>query len=239
MPPIPRTKPRVPPKASPISPGTGAGTGPTPRLDSPPNPGVGSVPPKPGRKTQRDLLKDRLERLYMMLGTIFVPFGKFIPALEPIGNNLKEFSKEAADAWMELADEDSKVKSYLESVTGASTWGNVIGIHFAIFATAIPSGSPIGSIFGGTSTANPTDGTYDPIAAARAAGLPEEQIQEAMRMGERMAAGDTIRSDRAPDEAPTPNGPVRPGIVDPATLGVTQPGEVSPMPADGGPIRGA
>lgn len=237
MPPIPKAKPASAPKGSSFSPGTTERPEPLPRPDSPTGSKASSGAPKTGRKTQRDLLKERLERVYMMIGTILVPFSRFFPALEPIGNNLKEFSTEAANAWMELADEDPKVKGYLESVTGASTWGNVIGIHFAIFATAIPASSPIGSVFGGGKPSN----SDDPIAMARKFGLSEEDIAQAVRMGEKMAAGDTIRSDRPPEEATPPNGPVRSGIVDPSQLGVTKPGQEHSniMPADSGPIKGA
>lgn len=236
MPPIPTAKRQSPsakgnPREARI---TGTGTQ-AAGSDSPAGSSAASRPKAPGRPSQRALLKDRVERLYMMMGTILTPLGRFWPACEPVGNNLKTFSTEATDAWMELADEDPKVKSYLESITGASTWGNVIGVHFAIFSAAIPNGRV-------TSLFSPTSGSYDPIAAARSAGLSEEDIAAAIRLGEQMGGGpgDTIRSDRPPAEA-KPNGPVRSGIVDPATLGVTETGQEhsSPIPTDSGPIKGA
>ncbi len=235
MPPITRPKRPSAPKGEPSpSQVRGSAEG-RPRPESPIGKERPSAPPKPrGRPTNRDNLKDRLERFYMMVGTMLEPFGRFYSPLQPIGQNLKQLSTEATDAWMELADQDPKVKAYLESITGASTWGNVIGIHFAIFASAIPTGTVV-NLFS-------SEQFSDPIAAARAAGMSEEDIAAAVAMGERMGGGpgDTIKSDRPVQEAPSPPS-TRPGIVDPKDLGVTNPGidHTVTMPANSGPLKGA
>lgn len=226
MPPIPTPKKASAPKAGSSSSRVRGSAEGDSRPQSPGGTDRPSAPPKPrGRPTNRDLLKDRLERFYMMIGTILVPFSRFFPPLEPIGDNLKRFSTEATNAWLELADQDPTVKRYLESITGASTWGNVIGIHFAIFASAVPSATVTNLFSVGDSS--------DPIDIAKKMGMSDEEIAAAVAMGERMGGGpgDTIRSDRPKHEA---------GIVPPERLGVTIPGQEhsTEMPTNSGPIRG-
>ena len=132
------------------------------------------------RTPKVDTLRTKVARFYMMIGTVLVPFGRFIPQLDPIGTNLKKFSEEAADAWIDLAEEDPRVKSYLESLTGASTWGNVIGIHFAIFMGAMPQHTVEKVV----EQVVPQEAMDDPIQFARSQGLSDEEIDQAIKMAE-------------------------------------------------------
>lgn len=215
------------------------------------------------RQSRYDALQDKLTRMYMMLGTMVRPFGRFYPVAEPIGDNLKTFSAEASEAWIELAKEDSRVLETLENLTKASTWGNVIGIHFAIFASSIPgaAGSYVNQV-----TDVPQGAPMDPEAYAQSLGLTPEEYAAAQAMAAQMMGqpempvrdqssggpGDTARAAPAPEYTPAGDGgtataappPIqstaprsKAAIVTPAELGVVQPGEMSAFP-QGGPPNG-
>src|SRR5437588_12534657 len=121
MPPLPNPKTTAAPKGSTQS------SGATPPRAGRPTSSLGSDAPRERSVPGAKRLRGDIARFYMMLGTILRPFSKWYPPVEPIADNLKVFSDEAADAWMELAEKDPKVKKLLESWTSASTWGNVIG----------------------------------------------------------------------------------------------------------------
>jgi hypothetical protein len=200
------------------------GRGETQGTDSPPK-----VDPLPtgGAKTPTERkLQEKVTRLYMVLGTVLRPFGRFLPQLQPISDNIKTFADDAAEAWTDLARDDPKVKKWLESITGASAWGNVIGIHFAIFASAIPSGL----VESAASSGN------DPIDMLRAMGASDQDIEMAMRMASGM--GDTVRTGGTP-EPPIENvqQTEQNGIVSPDQLGVKNPGQEysDPMTSGGLP----
>jgi hypothetical protein len=180
--------------------------------DSPPK--VDPLPTGGARTPAERKLQEKVSRLYMVLGTVLTPFGRFVPQLIPISENIKTFSEDAAEAWMDLARDDAKVKKYLESITGASAWGNVIGIHFAIFASAIPQGVIQQAI----------PQSDDPIDILRKMGASEQDIEMALRMANGL--GDTIRTGGAPvppveDIKATEQN----GIVSPDQLGVQNPGD--------------
>jgi|SRR5271165_627577 len=223
---------------------SGKATGKSDPVDAPgaeqgsagPSPTSTSAPRRTGRPPSSAKLQERIKRFYMMAGTIGKPFGRWIPALEPISENLKVFADDAAIAWIELAEEDPKVKKMLESMTAASTWGNVIGVHFAIFASAVPS-QAMGAMM-------PDD--TDPIQFAKDMGLSDQEIAMAMKMAgmDTGGPGDTVQSDRKPEQAPTQSAPPikgngRSGIVSPEELGVREPGQEysMPMPTDPSPPK--
>lgn len=159
--------------------------------DSPPS----RSPSDGGKRTPKNRqLQVKIERLYMVAGTVILPFRRFYPPMESISGGMKEFSQEAAEAWVDLAEDDPRVRKWLESFTSASTWGNVIGIHIAIFAAAIPG--PAANLASGMI---PQD--QDPIAFARAMGLSDADIDMAMRMAgmDKGGPGDTVRTNAKPE----------------------------------------
>lgn len=209
-----------------------------------------SGPSPRSRTTKADALQQQLARMYMMIGTMVMPFGRFYPVLGPVGNNLREMSDEAAEAWMDLAAKDSRVKEILESITGASTWGNVIGIHLAIFASALPGGQYIQQV-----TSQEYDDEFQ--RQGKAMGMTDEEIELAkaeMFRQQNMPArdtstggpGDTVATppppgysgEQATATAAPATGQSRAGIVTPDQLGVTQPGEDGTFPADTQPPNG-
>lgn len=231
MPPIPAPKTKEPKSSRRPSTGSGKreGTGGESSSARP------SGTPR-SRTTKADALKDEIARMYMMIGTMIRPFGRFYPVLGPVGDNFKDLSTDAADAWMQLAEKDARVMEMLKSITSASTYGNVIGIHLAIFASALP----MGQMF--TDSGNSDDLIADLWEQGKAAGMSDEEIQAAINQMQapNMPArdttaggpGDTIRTGGAPVATAEPQTVPAAGIQTPADLGVTQPGEVGAFPAD-------
>lgn len=205
----------------------------------------------PGKRTPTNAkLEEKIARFYMMMGTVMRPFGRWYPSLTDVGDTVKTFSSEAAEAWMELAEENSEVKKKLEDWTSASIYGNIIGIHFAMFMAAAPGASQAAAQMAGD----------DPIAFARAAGLSDEEIAVAMSMAgiDTGGPGDTVKSDRAEETLPdidtilaqqraqadadmnvAMNAPNGVGIVSPEQLGVIRDGQENSIPIPmSGPPRG-
>jgi hypothetical protein len=179
--------------------------------DSPPSDPI----PRGGKRTPSTRkLEEQISRFYMIVGTVLTPFSRWYPPLKPISENLKVFSTEAAEAWVDLAEEDAKIKKYWESLTSASAWGNVIGIHFAIIASSMP----IGRMVQGQPTQD------DPLDFARKMGLSEDEIKMAMQMAG--VGGDTVRTggEPVPDINTIRNKEKKSGIVTPDDLGVTNDG---------------
>jgi hypothetical protein len=176
------------------------------------------------------------------------PAGRFYPVLTPIGDNLKLMADEAAEAWIELAEQDKRVKEALESLTSASTWGNVIGIHFAIFASAIPvSVDEDGEIDLESlwEQMTPADQAAAQKLAAEMMGSSDIPVRDKSTGG----PGDTVKVSPPPtfdpkgvsnSAAPSPvQATASPGIVSAAQLGVTQVGNESNIfPSDPSPPNG-
>lgn len=208
-----------------------------------------SAPPTGSRSrtnTRAQTLQDQLTRMYAMMGMMIRPFGKFYPVLDPVGVNLVEMSEQASEAWMDLAQKDKRVLEILESITGASTWGNVIGIHLAIFASALPGAGYMQQV-----TESP-QWEDELTRQGRAMGMSDEEIAEAkQRMQTQQPVrdtstggpGDTVAVAPAPEyqqsAAPVATAAPAPGIVTPEQLGVTQLGEDQIMPADFSPPNGS
>lgn len=203
-----------------------------------------------GRQTNLDALRIKVERMYMVMGTMLSPFGRFIPVLEPVGKNLRVFSEEASVAWIELAQEDQKVRQALEAMTSASAWGSVIGIHIAIFASAIPGGDLLHMV------PEPQMPNPDGLDQFRAMGATEEELETAKQMAAQMQGagnmpardrsaggpGDSLGTPPAPEfdpRAKTASTAAQAGIPTPEELGARNGGGGGPFPADSGPIRGA
>ena len=242
MPPLPgkpKTSPNLPPRESSAKPKRKSAKASEPkestgRGDS----GIGSsTKASPGRRTPTNAkLEEKIGRFYMMLGTVMRPFGRWYTPLTDVGDSVKEFSGEAAEAWMELAEENPEIKKKLEEWTSASIYGNIVGIHFAMFMAAAPG--PVQQMASG-----------DPIEVMRAMGATDQDIAMAMQMAGMSSGGpgDTVRSDRKDETLPdldnfldqqrqqaekdlqvALNNQMQsgsPGIVTPDQLGVTRDGQ--------------
>lgn len=243
MPPLPKSK---------SGSAKGARSGPTSARERGSAKESSSAPPVSGsrsRNTKLDTLQSQLVRMYATIGIMVKPFGSFYPVLDPIGNNLVSMSDAAAEAWIDLAAKDKRVLEILESITGASTWGNLIGIHLAIFASALPGAGYISQV---------TEPQEDELTRqGKAMGMTDEEIELAratMMAGAAPARdtstggpGDTVATPPPPEysgepvtsSAAPPVGQSRSAIVTPQELGVTQVGPDNPFPNDASPPNGA
>src|ERR1700759_1008514 len=107
MPPLP--KPRATRSGTGTqSPGSRAGGGSRESSSTPPP--AASPRRAGGRATKAESLEVKVARMYRMLGTMVKPAGRFYPVLGPVGENLKDMADEAAEAWIELAEQDKRVK---------------------------------------------------------------------------------------------------------------------------------
>lgn len=131
-----------------------------------------------GRLTKDDILKEQIGRMYYMIGAMVKPLGRFYPVMEKVGENCQEVAPDAAEAWMDLARKDSKVKDALEKMVGASAWGNVIGIHLVIFATALPGGEFMSQM---TNSDEYASAEQEAMEKLKGMGLSDEDIEQAMR----------------------------------------------------------
>jgi hypothetical protein len=225
MPPLPRPKTTAAPKDT-SNPSTG-----TKKHAERPTTSLGSDAPRVRSTPGSKRLEQDIARFYMMMGTIIRPFGKWYPAIQPISDNIKVFANDAAEAWVELADKDPRVKKILESWTSASVWGNVIGVHFAIFVSSAATKQAVES---------------EDSNLMSSLGLSQSDIDIVNKlMSDKGGPGDTIKSDRPKQEAKIPESPVeknvdypsKPGIVSPNDLGVTNPGSEYDIPQTGGGIK--
>lgn len=196
--------------------------------------------------------------MYNMFGVMVTPLGRFYPALGPLGENLKALSDDAAQAWIELAEQDKKVKDMLESMTSASVWGNVIGVHFAIFSAALPGGQMVQAAMDDMSGLEAMFAQMSPAEQAAAQNLAAQMMGTPTGSPARDQSaggpGDTVHAQAPPEyDATAPQTataappvaqstapPAKPGIVSAEQLGVTQPGEQGghPFPADHEPPNG-
>jgi hypothetical protein len=128
------------------------------------------------KPTKEGILREQIARMYFMVGAMIRPMGRFYPIAGEIGANFQQVSGDAAEAWMDLAQKDTKVKDALEKMVGASAWGNVIGIHLVIFATALPGGAFLNQ------SQNSESVEDEAIKKLRTMGLSEEEIAVAMSM---------------------------------------------------------
>jgi hypothetical protein len=258
MPPLPRPKATGSGSGT-QSPRTRTGRGGTRESSSTPPPAA--PPRRGGRQTKAETLEVKVARMYNMFGTMLMPMGRFYPALGPLGQNLRTMSDDAAEAWIDLAEQDKRVKEALESMTSASVWGNVIGVHFAIFSAALPGGEivaaaydvgdgeiDIAALFGQMS---PAEQAAAQALAAQMVGTPAETPARDRSTG---GPGDTIVAAPAPQYDPaapatdTAAPPVQQstvsatpaGIVSAAQLGVQSPGDQGghPFPTDSTPPSG-
>lgn len=190
------------------------------------------------RPTKNDKLQEQIEKAYIVLGTAIRPFGRFYPVMTNVGDNLKSLSGEAAEAWMELGEKDKRVIDWWESIVSASAIGNVIGVHFAIFADALPMGQFVQAL-------NTDDDTISRFyQEGKEMGMSEQEIAEAIaRANGQIVTPDMPARDMSAggpgDTIRTGGESVSSGIVTPDQLGVTQPGQAGAFPADASPPNGS
>jgi len=91
---------------------------------------VPNLAPPPLTKREKDQASD-LAGLYMIIGTIVMPFRK------DIATRVIASSDEAGYQWVMLARRSTKVRNYVESLTAASVWSKVVAVHVKMLAPGI------------------------------------------------------------------------------------------------------
>lgn len=74
-----------------------------------------------------------------MLGGGFTTLPMVAPRTKLIGVKLARSAEEIAEAWVDLAEEDARVRAILEQFISFSGWGKVIGVHAMVIGAGIPA----------------------------------------------------------------------------------------------------
>jgi hypothetical protein len=97
--------------------------------------------PRKGRATIDDKLRESLSDTYQMLGlaiiTIAMPTDD--EGLAQTGVMITERADAAADAWIDVADKNPKVKTALRKFTEGSAFAGLFAIHLSMFAPVLAS----------------------------------------------------------------------------------------------------
>ena len=93
-----------------------------------------SIPPRKKSTTRNDRLRDDLSQMYSMFGIGVAGLGAGIGdnGIAGVGMAMLSTADDAADAWMELAERNPKVRERLEQLTSASALGGIIAVHFTM-----------------------------------------------------------------------------------------------------------
>lgn len=107
------------------------------RRTPPPPPSEPEIPPMDSTTEKRtkkmEQLETAVESIYTIIyGALVVAPGPIGVKTKPIGVRLKEYTPQIAGAWVDLAEEDDKVKRVLESFANIGGWGKVIGLHLYV-----------------------------------------------------------------------------------------------------------
>jgi len=91
------------------------------------------------RTAKMGKLQVAVESAYALLAGLFVTVpGPLGQKLKPIGSSLKNATPEIAEAWIDLAEDDPRVRKALESLTSISGWGKLVGLHLFAIGGGIP-----------------------------------------------------------------------------------------------------
>lgn len=91
-----------------------------------------STPPVSPRSTKKDAeLQGDLAGMYRMCAMVGMMFNR------ELAQSVMDHADDAADAWVQLAQRNPKVKKALVDMTTASVWGGVVSVHIAMFAPAV------------------------------------------------------------------------------------------------------
>jgi hypothetical protein len=122
---------------------------------------VVSVPPArkppPGAESEKEpdipIMEDRVrtskfKKMEVSVQGFYIMLGGALSVLPPqvageqfkrIGKSFAIHSEDIAEAWIDLAEDDARVRRIIESVTGFSTWGKVVGRHLEAIGDETPA----------------------------------------------------------------------------------------------------
>jgi hypothetical protein len=86
-------------------------------------------------------METSVQGFYIMLGGALSVLPNEVAGsqFKRIGKSFAMHSEEIADAWIDLAEDDARVRRIIESVTGFSTWGKVVGRHLEAIGDETPA----------------------------------------------------------------------------------------------------
>src|SRR5215469_17211504 len=194
----------------------------------------------PGRKLtpKQKVLETKIAQMYNLIGISISPLGRFVPILGPLGYNMRKYQDECAEAWMNLAMENSRVMKIAEDLTAISAWGEVVATNGVVFVESLPETQ--------ARIAREAMTTQNKESSLQEMQARAEAIRQANMTPPHMPArdtstggpGDTIRVPMPPQFDPKKAGPPAPnvtpaaamkpakaGIVTPQEMGVRVPGE--------------
>lgn len=207
---------------------------PVARKSPPPPPAAATPPPPvdeaPSLEPRRRTAK--MAKLEEAVGGIYVLLGGGISSLPPsvvpmqfkmVGLSLAKSADDIAEAWVDLAEDDAKVRKVLESLTSYSGWGKVAGVHLMAVGASVPA----------LAAAMP-----NPVANAQAmAGQGNGGGMSAEDVATLMALGDLVRQQQTQQRQPeaAPMQPEQPIQQEPRVRVAPQPAPVTTRPRAGMP----
>jgi hypothetical protein len=125
------------------------------------SPSGGSV--RGGNKTTR--LRDDIAQFYGTLGMAAVGIGIATgdAGINGTGQAIVMRADTIADAWVELAQKNLKVKKALEQITGATSMGGIIGVHVMVLIPFLADRGMVPPLVAAAFQATPD--AYDPNGA--------------------------------------------------------------------------
>ena len=93
------------------------------------------------RSAKYKKMQNAVEGFYIMLGGAItvMPPQMAGQQVKRVGLSLAKHSEEIAEAWIDLAEENPRVRAIIESVTGFSGWGKVMGEHLKAIGDETPA----------------------------------------------------------------------------------------------------
>lgn len=223
--PAARRTPPPPPSSSqadPFQPADGAGA---PAAEIP------EVEPRT-RTPKYKKLEEAMSGIYILIGGGLATLPPQVVPMQfkAVGLSLAGSSDEIAAAWVDLAEDDPRVRKILESLTSVSGWGKVIGVHLIAVGSSVPG---VAAVMPGSQQQQQQPN-----------GAPPMDMESMMMLGEllRMAQSEQRAPEQPPQQAapfappapqeqqqqrrapnaPPPQARPRAGMPSPADLGVTQ-----------------
>jgi hypothetical protein len=102
----------------------------SPRWSEPP-----PSPPPPRKPSPADRkLKEAVSGVYGTVGLVIAATAGENEQVQAAGIHVVNTADAAADAWMELAGQNAKVKKALQRFTEGTSFAGLVGVHVAMFA---------------------------------------------------------------------------------------------------------
>lgn len=128
-------------------------------------------PPPRARRGDAKQLRDNLERFYATVGGGVATAGvlRGDVGLVASGTNIGTKAAETADAWLELADTNPRIKRFLEAFMEGSAIANLVAAHLSMIVPIVASQGLVPEQVGVMFLSDEAKQTANQFAAAQAA----------------------------------------------------------------------